>query len=53
MTCSYVFVFVMFQSLFFFLYNSFSSSSSAVAGISDGLDVLQPRPPEPNPALSL
>lgn len=31
--------FVMFQSLFFFLYNSFSSSSSTAAGISGGWDV--------------
>lgn len=51
-TCSYAFVFCH-VSKFFFLYNSFSSSSSAAAGISGDSDVIQPRPSKPNPALSL
>lgn len=39
------------KSFCFFLYNSFSSSSSTAAGIPGDLDVIQPRPPYPNPAL--
>lgn len=54
-TCSYAFVFchVSKSCWFFFLYNSFSSSSSAAAGISGDSDVIQPRPSKPSPALSL
>lgn len=49
-TCSHVFVFYMVQS---FLYNSsYSSSSSTVTEIPGGFDVIQPRLPKPNPALS-
>ncbi len=54
--CSYVFVFCHVSKSFFCcccLYNSFSSSSSTAAGIPAGLDVFQPRPTKPNPALSL
>lgn len=52
-TCSYVFVFCHVFKVSFFLYNSFSSSSSTAAGISGSLDVIQLRLTKPNPALGL